>query len=543
MKITRPKKIALLPILLFAVLCCGLIVKLPTGTPAHAANMPALASPFDNGSEWVVCQGYNGPYTHKGSDMYSLDFASPGCNASDASGKNMRSPVAGKVYSYGASYGVLCVNTYDGRSVALVHINSDFRAGWIVNAGQSVGSVAAPGQKGNAGMSHLHLQMWSTPNCFNNSVIPFDADHDAQICGAPSMTPNGYDYYKNGAWSGTKVVGSSCTASKEGVYHVFTGNDAGKLYESYWSRGRPTITGNYATLPSPITSMNFERSPDGVYHTYSGTTIGKVYESYWGQGYPMTTGPNVDLGEPINSSLGFTSPDKWMHIFAVTKSNKLYETYWKGGVAPVTKLLATIPSSVSKIAYDQSYNGTNYIYAAAADGRVYRASWGENRSAVSLAPITALGEPLTDLDAKTTSEGYHHVIASTESGKIHETFWREDAGPSTWMVFDAKEKINALNFEVTPNGVYHIYSGSASGKKRETVWMGGYQLSTWTVADIKEEILSIEGLTTEDNVHHIFVGTALGNTFESYWGGGMRLTTGKFGQPGGRINAIEFVAT
>ncbi|MFE0698900.1 FG-GAP-like repeat-containing protein, partial [Streptomyces sp. NPDC058872] len=194
-----------------------------------------LASPFDIGSSWNVCQGYDGSVSHTGTSRYGLDLTGSGCDDS-ASGRNVRAPLGGTVSSYGASTGTLCINADDGRSIALTHIDSALTGG-RVDAGQSVGAVAAPGQRGNMGVSHLHLQIWSSPGCWANGDggMPFDSAHDARICGAPNLTADGPDG-GNGTWSGTSFTAAACGTSGSGT-HVRDFNGDGRTDVLWYGPG------------------------------------------------------------------------------------------------------------------------------------------------------------------------------------------------------------------------------------------------------------------------------------------------------------------
>lgn len=185
----------------------------------------SISAPFDSGSSWYICQGYNGPVTHSGSSSLSLDFTKQLCDGGTTSnassgGVNVRAPLDGTVYWYGAAYGSMCINTYDGRSIGLTHINSSLKAGNIVTQDQIVGTIGAAGTVGNGGIAHLHLQMWSTSNCFG-SQIPFDTTNGAKICGAPDMPVLGPNYYNNGTWSGLLFVAESCLDTGEGAVYRF----------------------------------------------------------------------------------------------------------------------------------------------------------------------------------------------------------------------------------------------------------------------------------------------------------------------------------
>lgn len=193
-----------------------------TASPASAATGNILP-PFDVGQRWNICQGYGGSVSHTGTASYALDLTGAGCDNS-ASGRNVRAPIGGSVHFYQASTGTLCINAGNGKSVALTHINSSI-AGGSVSAGQLVGTVAAPGQRANRGVAHIHLQMWSQHGCWDtgNGAVPFDSGHGARICGAPDLTANGPST-GNGAWSGTSFTGQSCGPAKVGLLALLKKN-------------------------------------------------------------------------------------------------------------------------------------------------------------------------------------------------------------------------------------------------------------------------------------------------------------------------------
>lgn len=197
------------------------------GSVLFSTNSSAISisSPFDSGSSWYICQGYNGPVTHSGTSSLSLDFTKQLCdggaqpNASSA-GANVRAPLDGTIYWYGPAYGSMCINTLGGRSIGLTHINSTLRAGSTVTQDQIVGTIGAAGTVGNGGIAHLHMQMWSSSNCIG-SQIPFDSAYDAKMCGAPDLPVIGPNYYNNGTWSGLLIVAESCLGDNEGAVYRF----------------------------------------------------------------------------------------------------------------------------------------------------------------------------------------------------------------------------------------------------------------------------------------------------------------------------------
>ncbi|MED7949718.1 peptidoglycan DD-metalloendopeptidase family protein [Streptomyces sp. BE303] len=186
------------------------------GVGVHPARAAAgnILPPFDVGETWNICRGY-GYASHTGTSTFGLDLTGAGCDNS-ATGRTVRAPMDGTVSYFQAAYGNLCVNAAGGRSFTLTHINSSLTPGTTVSAGQSVGSVSAAAPPGvppdNGGVAHIHFQLWGAPNCYNGSGIPFDAAHNARICGAPDLTAGGPSA-GNGTWSGTPITGAACDST------------------------------------------------------------------------------------------------------------------------------------------------------------------------------------------------------------------------------------------------------------------------------------------------------------------------------------------
>ena len=170
-----------------------------------------ITPPVDIGSTWYICQGYNSGGSHSGVSRLSLDLTGgPNCDSS-ASGRSVRAPFAGTVAWYVEPSGSMCINSSNGKSVMLTHIDSLVSRGTVVSTGQQVARVAASGNRQNNGVAHLHLQAWSSTNCSNNeNMVPFDSSHTMRMCGAPDLIENGPNSYKSGAWGGTRFTAKSC---------------------------------------------------------------------------------------------------------------------------------------------------------------------------------------------------------------------------------------------------------------------------------------------------------------------------------------------
>ena len=152
-------------LLVATIVCCLSFV---LTSPAYAESPGNLYPPFDVGSGWNVCQGYeNIGGTHVGTSRLSLDLTSSGCD-NGATGRVVRAPFTGTVSWYVAGSGSICVTAKDGRSIMMTHIDSNLVAGTAVDNYQAVGNIAGPNQRQNNGVAHIHLQAWSSPGCSNN---------------------------------------------------------------------------------------------------------------------------------------------------------------------------------------------------------------------------------------------------------------------------------------------------------------------------------------------------------------------------------------
>ena len=202
-------------------------------TPAAAAT-GNITAPFTLGEQWYVYQGYSSG-THTGTSQYGLDLT-VGASTTSTSGRTVRAPMAGTIYYWDAPYGNLCVNTANGRSYTLTHINAGRTSG-SVSAGEALGTVAPAGQRNNNGVAHLHFEFWSGPGCYDQSApIPLDTAHGLRLCGAPDLTasgPNG----GNGTWSGTSFTAQSCSTGSNpiGSFDILSSPQPGTVRVRGWA--------------------------------------------------------------------------------------------------------------------------------------------------------------------------------------------------------------------------------------------------------------------------------------------------------------------
>ncbi|MBS4753243.1 M23 family metallopeptidase [Nocardioides sp. zg-ZUI104] len=173
---------------------------------AEAATGNILA-PFTQGETWRIYQGYSSG-THTGTSQYGIDLTI-GTSATSTAGKVVRAPMAGTIYYWDSPYGNLCINTGNGRSYTLTHINPSKTSGTVA-AGEALGTVAPAGQRGNNNVAHLHFEFWSATGCYNRGTpLALSAANGLRMCGAPDLPasgPNG----GNGIWSGTTFTAQPC---------------------------------------------------------------------------------------------------------------------------------------------------------------------------------------------------------------------------------------------------------------------------------------------------------------------------------------------
>lgn len=249
----RPLRIAnhLLVLVIAAATC---VVSVGWNAPSSAAAGNIL-SPFTVGEQWYVFQGYSSG-THINTSQYGLDLTI-GTSTTSTAGKTVRAPMAGTIYYWQASYGNLCVNTPNGRSYTMTHINASRTSG-AVSAGEALGTVAAAGQAGNNNVAHLHFEFWSGPGCYDQSTpIPLDAAHGTRMCGAPDFTASGPNA-GNGTWSKTYFTAQSCDtgSNPQGNVDGASSPTAGTFNVRGWAFDRDAAT-------SPISVHAYVGGPAG----------------------------------------------------------------------------------------------------------------------------------------------------------------------------------------------------------------------------------------------------------------------------------------
>lgn len=333
----------------------GLLGVLGVAGTAQAATGNMLP-PFDIGTTWTICRGYDYA-SHTGTSEYGIDLTGSGCDNS-AAGRTVRAPMDGTVAYYQASYGNLCVNMADGRSYTLTHISSSITGG-TVTAGQAVGAVGAAGDYNNGGVAHIHFEIWGAPNCYNSSVIPFDATSNAQICGAPDLTPVGPDGLNNGTWSGTVFTGESCGGTN--TFQAAFQANSGNLYTFDSSSGTANTQQGMASGTSPaITSVS------GGHEEAFQASNGYLY--VWG----AAASGNTQLGMASGTSPAAATQSDGSYVVAfqantgdlwIYRSSGAYDT-GQGMMQGTSPAIAASPNGGFRVAF-QANTGVMYTYDSA----------------------------------------------------------------------------------------------------------------------------------------------------------------------------------
>jgi hypothetical protein len=199
--------------------------------PAYAEGPGSIRAPFTPFEEWYVCQGYNSPppyLTHhdkSGTDhndnRYALDLVASaidvglnGCNPNygySSTNKSVIAPANGSVAWSRISAGTLCLNLSDGGSLMFAHLMERLPDGARVAAGiTQIGIVAPPGQAGNNGIAHIHIQAHSRAGCVEGT-IPFDFAHGFRFCSNTDLSSIGGEYQHQGKrlWGcGSRMTGN-----------------------------------------------------------------------------------------------------------------------------------------------------------------------------------------------------------------------------------------------------------------------------------------------------------------------------------------------
>ncbi len=353
--------------------------------PSAGAATGNILPPFNIGEQWWICQGYNnpavthhdnGPYATNPRSMYGLDLTSaPGCHSTASAGKTVRTPLAGTA-TYSSGSGTLCINSPDGRSIALTHIDSSVSG--AVSAGQEVGTVAAAGYRSNGGIAHIHLQIWSGHGCWatGNGGMPFDGTHNARICGAPDLTSNGPNG-GNGTWSGESFTGASCqgdrsaiTAARnaDGRLELFAVGGDGNIYSKVQVTPNGAFSSSWNVIPAWATDVAATTSSDGRIELFYVGNDGVVWHRF-------QTCQNCNFSSQQSLGGSAISP-----AITATRNAELFYTALDGSVR---HRFQTAPngafgseayfggSLISSVSAERNADGRVEVFAIGGNGHIY----------------------------------------------------------------------------------------------------------------------------------------------------------------------------
>ena len=153
----------------------------------------SIAWPFEDGTEWWITQGYDGPWSHwNASSRYQYRFSldlrrTEGWSA----GQAVLSPATGTIRWIDRGSGGMSIDLGNGYAVAFYHayLTGGLDEGQQVSQGQFLGTIAEPGDAANGGISHLHLTLWRTNDGGNENRIaaPFTGDYAIEGVDLPDI--------------------------------------------------------------------------------------------------------------------------------------------------------------------------------------------------------------------------------------------------------------------------------------------------------------------------------------------------------------------
>jgi murein DD-endopeptidase MepM/ murein hydrolase activator NlpD len=134
--------------------------------------------PYQPGTEYKVTQGYNGTYSHTGSDQYAIDWKMPpgspvhAARAGIVVKVKVDSNVGGPDRKYEDKANYILVRHNDGTLANYAHLSKDgakVKVGQIVEAGDLIG---LSGNTGFTSGPHLHFSVFKTRSGKQRESVP-----------------------------------------------------------------------------------------------------------------------------------------------------------------------------------------------------------------------------------------------------------------------------------------------------------------------------------------------------------------------------------
>ncbi len=172
--------------------------------PANSTSASGdIDLPFASSSTWYVCQGYDGPISHKGYYAFDLsvgqDYGSNNsCWAGDGNTSRSRdqqvlSPSDGTIVW--VDQDMACVKIDERRAIMLGHMNVSVRTGQQVKRGSVLGTLTKAGVARNGGFSHIHVEARQSSTCKSGTSVPFTKENGFQFRGVGDL-PAGQTHWK-----------------------------------------------------------------------------------------------------------------------------------------------------------------------------------------------------------------------------------------------------------------------------------------------------------------------------------------------------------
>jgi hypothetical protein len=488
------------------------LAPLPVFSPVEtaSANHTNIKLPVPGGETWYVSQGYNTNPANGGSHYscnattlkdqpsgtvscsaywqykYSLDLHA---SSGESTGRTVLSPVNGTIRWIDEAYGGMSIDLGDGYAFAFFHVElaSNLAAGQTITQGQFMGTVAAPGNRGNGGFAHVHVTLWRTTDGGNWSRIPepFTGDHAIDGVSLPALADSSVNQYQGRSITSTNSAasepsatvpdvpqltspanGTTYTTSPQSVNLAWTAESGATGYQVVINDG--AITSPWVSTPNWTTSA----LPSGQYawqvraRNSSGQSALSAKLVFWvdpgssgGAPTPGTTpGP---LATRLQATSGTPSTSTYAQGSGMT-AGETVELFWDSTSG--TKLNTTTANSAGNwVASVQVPDATGGVHKVVARGKTSGKSANANftvnpkleRSPYSAVPGTTISVTIRGFGAsESVNFVFYHTGSSTATltsittnsvGTASVTFSMPEstAGPHDYKVTGSKSGISA----------------------------------------------------------------------------------------------------
>jgi murein DD-endopeptidase MepM/ murein hydrolase activator NlpD len=177
------------------------MVGFPPSRPSTQPNCQGGGSgqinlPFRSGLSMFVCQGYNGPVSHRSQNHYSLDLtvgsrdfglnnacAAPDGDINKSAGVEVLAPAAGTVMYMPGLQEFVCLQIDSSRSLLIGHMDRRVTNGQRVNQDTVLGTLVRYRGVSPRDYAHIHIEARPNANCAPGISVPFTAANGFQFKG------------------------------------------------------------------------------------------------------------------------------------------------------------------------------------------------------------------------------------------------------------------------------------------------------------------------------------------------------------------------